>query len=85
MESIQKKKKTETLEAKSFLSQIKNTFEIHYTKLEQVEDRISGLEDKIDVKGKKARRIFRKKLKSYKKYARILKFHPKIKSVNHGQ
>jgi hypothetical protein len=47
------KNQTETLETKSSLSQIKNTAESHSTKMEQVEDRTSGLKDKTDIKEKK--------------------------------
>jgi phage shock protein A len=52
MENLRKKNQTETLEIKSSLNQIKNTGESHSSRLEQVEDRISGLEDKIDTKEK---------------------------------
>jgi hypothetical protein len=46
------------LETKSSLSQLKNTVEGHYTGLEHVEDRISGLKNKVyiierRIKGKK--------------------------------
>jgi hypothetical protein len=44
-----KKNQTETLKTKISLSQIKNTVERHSSTREQVEDRISGLEDKIDI------------------------------------
>jgi hypothetical protein len=49
---ISKKNQTETLETKTSLSQIKNTVESHSSRLEQVEDRISGLKDKIYIKEK---------------------------------
>jgi chromosome segregation ATPase len=52
MESL-KKNQTEILEIKSSLSQIKNIVDSHSGRLEQVEDRISGLKDKIDIKEKK--------------------------------
>jgi DNA repair ATPase RecN len=51
MESL-KKNQTEILEIRSALKQIKNTVESHSCRLEQVEDRISGLKDKIDIKEK---------------------------------
>jgi hypothetical protein len=35
--------------------QIKNTGEIHSSRLEQVEDRISRLKDKININGKKTK------------------------------
>jgi phage shock protein A len=50
IENLRKKNQTENLEIKSSLSQIKNTGESHYSRLEQVEDRISRLEDKTDIK-----------------------------------
>jgi predicted transcriptional regulator len=46
------KKQKETLEIKCYLNQIKNTGESHSSRLEQVEDRISGLEDKIGIEEK---------------------------------
>jgi hypothetical protein len=55
MQNQKKKKKknqTETLEIKIFLSQIQNTIESHPSRLEQVEDRISGLKDRTDIKEK---------------------------------
>jgi hypothetical protein len=45
-ETLKKKNQTEILEIKSCFSQIKNTVESHFSRLEQVEDRISELEDK---------------------------------------
>jgi hypothetical protein len=50
IENLRKKNQTENLEIKISLSQIKNTGESHYSRLEQVEDRISRLEDKTDIK-----------------------------------
>jgi chromosome segregation ATPase len=52
MESLRQNNQTESLEIRSSLSQIKNTVESHSSRLEQVEDRISGLEDKIYIKAK---------------------------------
>jgi hypothetical protein len=49
MENLRKKNQTETLEIKISLNQIKNTGESHSIRLEQVEDRISRPEDKIDI------------------------------------
>jgi hypothetical protein len=43
----QNQKQMETLKIKDFLSQIKNRVEGHSNRLVQVEDRISGLEDKV--------------------------------------
>jgi predicted nucleic acid-binding Zn-ribbon protein len=45
------------LEIKSPFSQTKNTVEGHSSRLEQVEDRISELENKIEVKGKNRRNL----------------------------
>jgi hypothetical protein len=42
MENLRKKDETETL----------NTMEGHSSRLEQVEDRISELDDKMEIKGK---------------------------------
>jgi hypothetical protein len=50
MKSLHKKNQTETLE---FLkSNKRNTVESHSSRLEQVEDRILGLKDNIDIKEK---------------------------------
>jgi hypothetical protein len=45
-----KKNQTESLKIKSYTSQIKNTVKNPCSRLEQVEDRLSGLKDKIDIK-----------------------------------
>jgi hypothetical protein len=45
-ENLRKKNQTETLEIKNPSSQTKNTVEGHSSRLQQVEDRISELEDK---------------------------------------
>jgi hypothetical protein len=58
MENFRKKSQTEILEIKTSFNQIKNTVGNHYSKWEQVEDRISWLKDKIDIK-EKNRRILR--------------------------
>jgi hypothetical protein len=50
MENLRKKNQTEILEIKSPFSQTKSTVEGHYNRLEQVEDRISELEGKIEIK-----------------------------------
>jgi hypothetical protein len=56
MENIRKKNQTET----------QNTVEGHSSRLEQVEDRISELEDKIEIKGK-TEELLVKQLKSYER------------------
>jgi hypothetical protein len=53
LENLRRKNQTEILEIKIPFSQTKNTVECHSSRLEQVEDRISELEDKIEIKGKK--------------------------------
>jgi TolA-binding protein len=57
MENLRKKNQTEILEVKSPLSQIKNTVQGNSSRLEQLEDRISELKDKIDAKEKNRRNI----------------------------
>jgi hypothetical protein len=52
MENHRIKNQTEILEIKSYLIQIKNTEESHSSSLEQVENRISGHEEKTDIKEK---------------------------------
>jgi chromosome segregation ATPase len=47
MENLRKKNETE----------IQNTMEGHFSRLEQVEDRISGLEGKMEIEGKTEKRL----------------------------
>jgi hypothetical protein len=49
MENFRKKNQTEILEIKNPFSQTKNTVEGHPSILQQIEGRISGLEDKIEI------------------------------------
>jgi hypothetical protein len=56
MENLRKKNETES----------KNTVEGHSSRLEQVEDRNSELEDKIDIKGK-TEELLVKQLKTYER------------------
>jgi hypothetical protein len=56
-ESIRKKNQTKILEIESSLSQVKNIVESHSSILEKVEDRITGLKDKTDIKEKKRRNL----------------------------
>jgi chromosome segregation ATPase len=63
IENLRKKNQTEILEIKSPFSQIKNTVEGHSSKVEQVEDRLSELEYKIEIK-EKTEEILVKQLKS---------------------
>jgi hypothetical protein len=52
MENLRKKNQTEILEIKSPFSQTKIIVEAHSSRLEQVEDKISVLQDKIEIKEK---------------------------------
>jgi hypothetical protein len=61
MENHRKKNQTEILEIKSLFSQTKNTVEGHSSRLEQMEDRISGLKDKIEIKEKKHKKSTQQK------------------------
>jgi hypothetical protein len=56
MENIRKKTQTET----------QNTMEGHSSRLEQVGDRLSELEDKVEIKGK-VEELVVKQLKTYKR------------------
>jgi hypothetical protein len=58
VENLRKKNQTEILEIKSPFNQTKNTVKGHSNRLEQAEDRISELKDKIKIK-EKNRRNFR--------------------------
>jgi short-subunit dehydrogenase involved in D-alanine esterification of teichoic acids len=51
-ENLRRKSQIEILEIKSPYSQTKSTVEGHSSRLEQIEERISELEDKIKIKGK---------------------------------
>jgi chromosome segregation ATPase len=66
MENLRKKNQTKILEIKSPFSQTKNTVEGHSSRLEQVEERISELEDRIDIK-EKTEELLVKQLKSCKR------------------
>jgi hypothetical protein len=57
MGNLGRKNQTKILEIKSPYSQTKNTVEGHSSRLEQVEDRISWLEDKIEIKEKNRRNL----------------------------
>jgi phage shock protein A len=53
---LRRKNQTEIMETKSPYSETKITVEGHYSRLEQVEDRISELEDKMEIKKKKSQK-----------------------------
>jgi hypothetical protein len=57
VENFRKKNQTEILEIKRPFSQTENTVEGHSSRLEQVEDRILELEDKIEIKEKNRRNL----------------------------
>jgi predicted nucleic acid-binding Zn-ribbon protein len=57
LENLKRKNKTKILEIKSPYSQIKNTVEGHFSRLDQVEDRISELKNKIEIKEKNRRNL----------------------------
>jgi hypothetical protein len=75
---------TEALKIKNSLNKIKIIGESHSRRQEQVEDRISGLEDKIDIKIKKRRTLRQQTQKLQKKCTRNQQLHQKTKSENHG-
>jgi hypothetical protein len=52
MENLREKNQTDILEIKSPFSQTKNTVEGHCSRLKEVEDRISELKDKTEIKEK---------------------------------
>jgi predicted nucleic acid-binding Zn-ribbon protein len=49
MENLRNQNQAEILEIKIPINQLKNTIESFSSRLEQVEDRISGLENKVDI------------------------------------
>jgi predicted nucleic acid-binding Zn-ribbon protein len=51
-ENLRKRDQTEILEIKIPFNQMKNEMEGHSSRLQHVEDRISGLENKMDIKEK---------------------------------
>jgi hypothetical protein len=59
LENLRRKNQTEILEIKSPYTQTKHTVEGHSSRIEQVEDIISELKDKIEIK-EKSRRNFSK-------------------------
>jgi chromosome segregation ATPase len=75
MENLRKKNKTET----------QNTMEGHSSKLEQVKDRISELEDKIEIKGKTEELLVKQqKTCKWNMQERTHRLHQKTKPENHG-
>jgi hypothetical protein len=52
LENLRRNNQTDILEIKSPYSQTKNTVEGHSSRIEQGEDRISELKDKIEIKEK---------------------------------
>jgi chromosome segregation ATPase len=80
MENLTRKNQTEILEIKSNLNQIKSTGENHSSRLEQVEDRISGLEDKMHIK-EKTEELLNKRLKSCERNTQELRNSIKTPNV----
>jgi hypothetical protein len=72
------------MEIKSPFSQTENTVEVDSSWLEQVEDRISELEDKIEIKEKKSRNLCQTTQELWKEYARTQWLRQKTKPENHG-
>jgi hypothetical protein len=66
MENLRKKNQIEILEIKSPFNQMNNTVEGHSSRLEQGEERSSGLKDKIDIK-EKTEELLVKKIKRYER------------------
>jgi hypothetical protein len=58
--------------------------ECHSSRLEQVEDRIWELKDKIEIKEKNRRNINQITQDLWKEYARTQWLHQKTKPENHG-
>jgi chromosome segregation ATPase len=81
LKEIEKTSETEIMEIKSLLNQIKNTEESHFYRTEQVEDRISELEDKI-VSKRKTEGFLEKRLKNCKRNTQEL--NNSIKGPNLG-
>jgi hypothetical protein len=74
MENLRKKNETET----------QKTMEGHSTRLEQVEDRLSELEDEMEIKGK-TEDLLVKQLKTCERdMQELTKLHQKTKPENHG-
>jgi hypothetical protein len=57
MDSLRKKDSNRNPGNKNSLSQLKNTVESHSCRLKQVEDRFTGLKDKIDTLKNKQKQI----------------------------
>jgi hypothetical protein len=70
MENLRKKNETET----------ENTVEDHCSRLEHAEDRVSELEDKMEIKGKTEELL----VKQLKTCERNIQLHQKTKPENHG-
>jgi phage shock protein A len=70
-ENLRKKNQTEILEIKNLFSKTKKTVVGHSNRLEQVEGRISELEEKIEIK-EKIEEILVKQLKSCERYMQEL-------------
>jgi hypothetical protein len=58
--------------------------ESHSSRMEQVEDRISGIKGEIDFKEKNRRTLRQKTQELQKEYTRTQRLHQKNKLANHG-
>jgi hypothetical protein len=65
MENIRKKESNRNSGNKKFDKSKKKKKESHSSRLEQVQDRLSGLEDKTEIRGK-TEELLDKRLKNYK-------------------
>jgi HD superfamily phosphodiesterase len=70
-ENLRKNNWTEILKVKISLNKIKNTGESHSNRLEHLEDRISRIEDIIEIKAK-TEELLGKRLKSYERITQEL-------------
>jgi chromosome segregation ATPase len=89
MENLRNKNQTEILEIKTPFSQTKNTVEGHFSRLEQVEDRISELKKKIKIK-EKPEELLVKQLKSCERNMQelsnsIKRLNLSIKGIEEGE
>jgi chromosome segregation ATPase len=64
-------------------TEIQNTMEGHSSRLEEGEDRISELEDEMEIKGK-TEELLQKQLKTCKRNMQDYSLHQKIKPEYHG-
>jgi chromosome segregation ATPase len=83
MENLSQKNQTEIMEIKIPFSQTNNTVEGQFSRLEQMKDRISELEDKIEIK-EKTEEHFVKQLRSCERNMKKLSNSIKRSNLNIG-